>query len=311
MTRHRLQLPAFRSIGSQAGLIAACLSACLPGIGPRESLVDGPRILAVIAEPPEAAPGEEVSYQVLVVTKDGTATDASVSWEFCAAPKPLGENAPVSEACLGDAVVPIGASIAPVKALTPLDACAVFGPDTPPGGFRPRDPDATGGYFLPLRLGAFDLVAFGLERIRCNLANAPIEAAQEFASGYVPNRNPKQLPLRLTMAGTDTALGAIPAGASVALEVGWNAAEAEGYLAYEPNLQRVVSRREALAVAWFVTAGSVDSDVTGRTESDAGTNATNVWHAPTAPGVVHLWTVLRDSRGGSSAASYELVVSAP
>jgi len=26
---------------------------------------------------------------------------------------------------------------------------------------------------------------------------------------------------------------------------------------------------------------------------------------------VHLWTVLRDSRGGSSAASYELVVSAP
>ena len=37
--------------------------------------------------------------------------------------------------------------------------------------------------------------------------------------------------------------------------------------------------------------------------------ADNVWVAPSAAGPVHLWLVLRDSRGGVDFAEYELDVS--
>ena len=34
-----------------------------------------------------------------------------------------------------------------------------------------------------------------------------------------------------------------------------------------------------------------------------GTRATNTWRAPSSAGVVYLWAVLRDSRGGLSRSS--------
>ena len=76
--------------GSRYALgIALAVSSCLPTSTERESLVSGPRILAVVAEPPEVAPGEKVTYKALVARPDGTAKDAQVAWEYCVAPKPL------------------------------------------------------------------------------------------------------------------------------------------------------------------------------------------------------------------------------
>lgn len=284
---------------------------CLPAARVRESFVDGPRILAVTAEPPEASPGEEVAYQALVVTPAGTVTETPVAWEFCVAPTSMTETAGVTEACLGQGLVPIGVGVGAVLGTTPLDACSAFGPDAPPGIAPRRQGDSTGGFFQPIRLGALQLVAVGLERIRCGLVNAPADAQLEFADRYVANMNPKQRPLVVRVAGAALELGAVPAGASLELEVGWDASEAEGYVSYEPHLQRVIVRREALVVAWFITGGELPVDVTGRAEDDLETTARTLWRAPAVPGVVHLWTVLRDSRGGSSAAAYELLVVTP
>lgn len=81
------------------------------------------------------------------------------------------------------------------------------------------------------------------------------------------------------------ALDGMPSSARVALRVGWS----------------------AMRVSWFATGGTFDADKTGRAEDDPATTSDNLWTAP-SPGVVHLWIVLRDSRGGVDWASYDLVV---
>ncbi|MDI1442810.1 hypothetical protein [Polyangium sp. 6x1] len=284
------------------------VAGCLPAESERESLVSGPRILAVRSEPPESIPGAPVVYEALVVTPDGDLQGASVQWAFCAAPKPLTENASVSAACLGEAVRPIvGASVS-VTAATPTDACSLFGPETPPGGFRPRDPDATGGFYQPVRVQAMERTAFVLERITCNLPNAPLDVAVELARRHVPNRNPKLLPLRAFVNGAPAPLDALPAGADVRFEVGWGAEDAEVYPAFDPKKQAIVEHREALRVSWYATAGMFESDVTGRAAEDMETTTANVWSAPEAPSRVFMWLVLRDGRGGTDFAEYLLDV---
>jgi hypothetical protein len=87
---------------------------------------------------------------------------------------------------------------------------------------------------------------------------------------------------------------------------------AERYAGYDLESQSIVDRREAMAVAWFATAGAFDEDRTGRDSSDVTPSSDNGWTAPTQPGIVHMWVVLRDDRGGTGWAEYALdVASSP
>jgi len=63
-----------------------------------------------------------------------------------------------------------------------------------------------------------------------------------------------------------------------------------------------------MRVSWYVNAGTLDTQSTGRTEDDWELTAQNHWTAPEASGTFALWVVLRDSRGGVDFASYELAV---
>jgi hypothetical protein len=294
-----------------SAILALSLAAagCAPEFEERESLVTGPRILAVRGDPPESKPGESASYTALLATPDGPPEGASVRWAFCAAPKPLTENNAVSAECLRGAVRPIGTASS-VTAVTPPDACALFGPDTPPGDFRPRDPDITGGFYQPVRAEALERVAFGMERIGCNLPNAPLEAAVELAERYVPNRNPSLRPLTATVDGAAVPLDRLPAGADVLFEVGWKGEDFEEYPAFDPGSQTIVDRREALRAFWYATAGEFESDVTGRSEEETQTSTSNRWRAPALGARVFLWLVLRDSRGGTAFTTHELTIAA-
>jgi hypothetical protein len=73
---------------------------------------------------------------------------------------------------------------------------------------------------------------------------------------------------------------------------------AESYVYYDPLARNLVERREAMRVAWFSGAGSFTDDHTGRREDEVETFSDGEWTAPNEAGPVHLWTVLRDSRGG-------------
>lgn len=293
-------------------VLLAAIAACIPQLGPNDALITSTRILAVREDPAEATPGTKVTFTAFVAGPDGTVTDADVGWSFCTAPLPLTEDNIVSNACLGSSsLVPAGAG-SPVAASTPSDGCSVFGPDVSSSGLRPAAPDSTGGYYQPLRadLAGTDS-AVELVRIHCDLANADAAEATAFAKAYTLNQNPTLQPLTATVDGNPTSLTAIPAGARAILEASWPASSAETFAYFDAVSQTVTTQRESMQVAWYTSAGSLDTESTGRASDDMTTTTDDGWDAPGSAGTVHLWVVLRDSRGGVDFAETDVTVVSP
>jgi hypothetical protein len=292
-------------------LITLAVAGCAPDFGQLASLVTEPRVLAVRGEPAEVRPGQDVMFTTLVVSPDGTDAAPQLAWSLCLTPKPLDENNVVASGCLGggDGIMPVG-DPAPMQTINvPLNACGLFGPDPPPSKpgeppLRPRDPDVSGGFYQPVRVERDKLTGFGLERITCNLASAGADIAIQFAMSYHPNTNPTLM----TPLGSSTAFDAIPAGSKVTFTAAWTPESVETYPVYDVVAQNIIDHREAMRVSWFATAGSFEHEVTGRTEDETETSSDNVWTAPAQAGVVHLWLVLRDSRGGIAFAGQDLGV---
>ena len=294
--------------------VVGCVAGCKPDFGTPVSLVTERRILAVRAEPPEVRPTQSAMFTAIVVSPDGTIASPAIDWSLCLTPKPLDENNVVATACLSDSgVMPVASATPSTMATVPASACALFGPDPPPQmmgqpPLRPRDPDVTGGYYQPLRLRDGDSAGFALERVTCDLAQAGADLAVEYGMTYHANTNPSLQPLTATANGAAIALTALPAGAAIDFSVGWPADAVESFPVFDINAAALVTHRESMRVAWFASAGSFVHDVTGRDEGDDATTTDNVWTAPSTPGAVHLWVVLRDSRGGVDFAAYELMV---
>ncbi|HEX4422970.1 MAG TPA: hypothetical protein VH165_33870 [Kofleriaceae bacterium] len=279
-----------------AGLAGyAGLTGCDAALDQRLAIIDQPRVLAVIAEPAEVKPGGTVSYRAVIASPDGPPNDPpddpaddAPSWAFCTAPKPPTEDNSVSAACLvAKNLMPLGTAPT-VSAALPSNGCLQFGPETPPGNFRPRDADSTGGYYQPVRVDAGDLLAFGLTRITCHLATAPAIVAHDYDLQYAANRNPTLDPPVVPGAAADT---------DVTLTASWPAEAAESYLFYDPLSQTLVTRREAMRLSWFATGGTLAVDASAVDEDDPATAVSTTWHTPAA-GPATVWFVLRDSRGG-------------
>lgn len=224
-------------VRSRLALGAVLVVGCVPDLDTDESTVAAPRVLAVAAEPAEAAPGQPVQYRALVADATGTIADAAPSWFHCLAQKPLAELGPVSPACLqGDSgkLAPIGDGPT-VMARLPTDACALFGPnppppvdDQPPG--RPVDADETGGYKLPVLLGlGAQKVTLYEQRIQCGLAGVSPDVSLSYATRYHRNQNPTVQTLAVVQPdGSVHPLGQgepleVSVGAQLTLEVAWPA----------------------------------------------------------------------------------------
>lgn len=304
----RLQRLAALRAGSLTA--AACLlCACAPDLGASGSLIASATIVAVRADPAEAKPGAAVTFTALVASPSASVGSPQIVWDFCSAPRPLTTDDVVSPACVeGTSLVAAGQG-ASITANTPVDGCSLFGPDTAAEGLRPVDPDATGGYYQPLiaELPRSDTTV-DLVRITCDLAGASAATVTAFAAAYVPNANPQLLPLTATIGGAPASLASVPAGGRVKLEASWPSASAQTYAYYDAASDTITMQREALSVAWYSSAGALDSESTGRAAGDLATTSDNGYTAPSAAGIVHLWIVLRDSRGGVDFATYQLDV---
>jgi hypothetical protein len=321
----RISLPtlSLASLLITAGLIGA---GCKPDLGAPISLVSGPRLLAIRGMPPEVAESGAVAYDALAVDVTGTVFAPAIGWAQCLAPNPPANGNDVSSACLG---IADDAGPAPTFTATlPADDCTLFGPETPPPKkgqppTRPADADTTGGYYQPIRAvwssDAGDLPSFALERILCRLANAPVDAAGQYASNYVPNTNPQLADLLLDPAGAATPLfsagqtapptpGVVGAGQKLTLQADWNPASQETFLVWDVVALSLVMQTESLRLSWFATAGQFEHDATGRSATETESFTENTWTAPTTAGPVHLWIVLRDNRGGIDFAEAEIDV---
>jgi len=304
---------------------AGLAGGCKPDIGSPPSLVAGPQMLAIRQTPPEVRPGATATFESLIGDPGGT-LPIDVAWTLCTTPKPPSETNNVSEACvtMPDSDVPVPGQ---VTLSLPSNACALFGPDPPPvtPPVRPRDPDATGGYYVPVRADTqaadgTDLLAFAFERIQCNLANAPADVARLYNVMYVPNvapsiadvvLDPDGAPASVLAANGAPAQGlTVASGATITLRLGWTPESAETYVRYDSTSRALITPREGLRVSWFATAGKYAHDRTGRTGDELDVTSDDVWTAPlvSQPTPVHFWVVLRDDRGGVDFTSFDLNV---
>ena len=291
---------------------AWCVS-CRPTLDDRLWLVPRPQIIGLKAAPPEARPGMAVTFEVVALDPAGPADTSPTTWAFCSVPKPPAEANVVAPACLTPATP--DATGNPVALMIPTDACALFGPDPPqpsPGAppTRPRDPDATGGYYQPLTIALAGSLAVGLERVTCDLPAASLSVARQFLATYRPNQNPTIAGLQFLVEGTDVDPGAIPAGADVTLELSWSGGSAETFALFDQRSASVVEAQEDLTTSWYVTGGTLDRAATA-TSDPAVLSATAIWTAPRASGTVQLAVLLRDSRGGMDVAEATLGVTGP
>ena len=207
----------------------------------------------------------------------------------------------MATACLGP--LEAGARGLAAALRLPPDGCSRFGPIGAPGVERARDPDLTGGYYQPIRARYSGSDVFTLERLRCPLAQASLQLAQEYARRYVPNTNP-----RITSLSSSAPLEAVSAGAEVELELDWDGPSAEEFPALDLAAQSLVSQREQLTTSWLTTGGALAQAHTAA----AGLSSRVRWTAPAAAGSVYIWAVLRDSRGGLAWSSLRIeVVEAP
>jgi hypothetical protein len=303
---------------------AGVLAGCKPDLGAPPSLVVGPRVLAVRGNPPEAKQsGDPVTYDTLIVDVDGRVTAPSIGWALCKEPHPPAESNIVSSQCLQ---IPDDTSGESFTAPIPGDACTNFGPLPSMPGARPADPDVTGGYYQPVRAvwhaDSGDETAFALERVLCNIGSiAPTDISGMYATDYKPNNNPTIATAVLDPGAAGTPLftagqmtppppASVPAGQPITLEVSWTDDAAESFLVYDITSHTLMTQGESLRLSWFATGGVFEHDRTGRsgTETDAFTSTQNGWIAPTTPGLVHLWFVLRDSRGGVDFAEAQIDV---
>jgi hypothetical protein len=284
--------------------LVLALAGCEDALDQRLAIVDHRRFLAITSDPAEVRPGGTATLTALLAGPEGPLTSIP-TWSLCDAPKPPTVDNAVADGCVEDQVTPLG-DAASITVTIPMDACRTFGPDVASAGFRPRDPDPTGGYYQPIRaaIPSIDL-AFGFTRITCNLANAPGDVAQQYKTTYVPNATPMLLPL--TIDGAPAASASVAPDQDVTLSVGWPSDSVEYYLYYDQTSQTLTTRREAMRVSWFATGGSLADDASAVAESDSSSTVSTTWHTPTA-GPAYLWLVLRDSRGGLATATYAVTV---
>jgi hypothetical protein len=268
-------------------LISVHLSAsCLSESDEIDNQVSGPQVLAIRASPPEAHPGDPVTFDALVA--DDSAQITVLSWSFCSAPRVTSQSISVNEVCLDDATALTSIGVGDSQSTSiPSSACITFGPDAPPG-VMPTPPDDTGGYYQPVVVTGASATAVGFARVMCDLANATQRASITFSSQYNANNNPQ-------IAGVSSQ---VQTNGDVQLWAWWDASSAESYVSFEPSTQSILPRRESMEVTWWATSGTLTTPRTFISEQDAGmiTQATTMLVNASNTGTV--WVVLRDARGG-------------
>jgi hypothetical protein len=246
---------------------AALAAGCTPSF-PRYSRVHSLSVLAIVAEPPEIAPGEATRVSALAVDADGR--PVALAWAACALPPPAGEL--VDRRCVeeeeGDLLVPFGAGEAGDFTLPPIEEGAL--------GL----PDATGGVYYPIRLTA----QAGAERVvaiyRLRVAGAGVRNHNPTLDGLFAEGKPLEE-------------GAVVrAGAPITLSP--RVAGSEIYLGYDLEAGSLAAKREQLRLSWFSTDGEFAEDHTGSDMPD------NTWTPACAREAIDLWLVARDERGGAA-----------
>jgi len=305
-------------------LLVASLVGCANDFA-EYSVVDGFRLLAIAADRPALAPGEQTTVSALVTTK---APDDKVSYRWSWCPYTTGAaggfRCAVTEAELAQALSALSDGAAPAvrydlgreptatiaHAIPPSAlkaACAALRARQIPGFTEP--PDCEEHLEITVRLEVSDPSGARIDGVKT------IDLRYEAAGADVaesPNENPRLTELTIgrdgvfALVASDDEPPALKRDTSVDLRVAVASDASQPYRTRPPDGSGAESRDESLTFSWFVEAGSIDDDRTGflpgeRSLADA---VKNTWTTPRrtdfAADHVRLYVVLRDNRGGVS-----------
>lgn len=320
------------------GLAAVLLaSGCLSTNFDPPYLVKGPRILNIVAEPPEVAFGSDVRFEALVVDAEGnslvTAPAVELRFMVCMSAREvlsasgLGFGLDLDDNCDegGDDLVRLetGGDLPPGVARLPgesfqrlLEDLMQLGMGGGTGGGAPIDPDRIATLIqvianvgVPLRM-RLEVWREG-ERILTGFKRFAIAQRE----GLTTNPPPPRFAVGdrwLTARGVGDARTCVPedggdvpvvlAGSEVTLgpdpdEEPW--LETYPVVALDASMQL---NEESAYYSWFSTGGAFSDSITQRPERDV------TWTAPDEPGRYPLWLVVRDGHLGSSYCRAEIEV---
>lgn len=295
--------------------LAWALAGCVSGPDFSEpSLVDRPRVLAVVADPPEVAPGEGSELSVLLAGFDDEPFE--VTWTACGAFSTMVGGAQFDDqdrqaGCAGEFAVPLGTGM---RATLPGAATATL--------FDNLDVvQAVLGGELPIDVGGVvrDQVGISLTvELQVETENRVYRATKAVIVNQARQHTNPPLP-RFSIDGTgleassddpfrcvtdDGRAPSVTAGEEVTLAP-FVSGEEEAWL--EPyrvlTLQGEVEDRDERAFySWYADAGEMTEEITKSPLRN------NLWRTPGEPGCHRLWLVVRDGHGGTSACTTPVAV---
>ncbi len=313
--------------GSEAGWglsVVLALVGCTGSLDPSE-IVKTPRVLAVVAEPPESAPGTDIAVDAMISVPAEAPRPLALRWRACldAASVLRDTGLPVEvpgrpecqEATLAEGVsfVVEGAR---TRAL--FDALASFAPLL---GARAALLDlvlSTVGVAFEVELEVLD--ATGRVRVSAYKRVALTGRASPTTNPPPPRfRLDDALEIvpdgRFTCRAADGRTPRLRAGAEVPLEPllpdGSGFGDGDSAMAREPWLETfpvfdytggLTQGEEGAYYAWFATGGRLGEAITARPER--GTR----WTTPEEPGPASLWLVVRDGHLGTSACRLDVTL---
>lgn len=278
-------------------LLAAALlvAGCGADFDPSSYLAPGKlRVLGVVAEPPQAAPGETVT--MTVITPD---TDADFEWTICTQPPPPGSSA-VDELCLvadmGDFLVPV-AGTGPVNQVTmPADV------DMTKLGI----PDASGGLYVPVRIRATkgDQVLDTVYGLRLTIPQLPVNHNPVIESVQRVVEPLDAMPMDTVELSTDPN-DPTPVTSrtqpTFRLTLTDDSYEVYPQITGAPPNVMITMTTEQPRFFWFANTGVFSEDTTGQEFPDTRLQLDDTKHHSSQIGQnVDLWVVVHDDRGGAA-----------
>ena len=287
------------------------VSACEGNDFAPPSIVVAPRLVAVVADPPVAAPGTDIRLTPLVAAP-GVDPDVSLEWSaalgtralaLAAGQETVGEDAAETPLSVEDGVatIPGEATQAAIEALLTIVG------------------DATPGTAEDVVRLVYETVGL-VVTIRVVMRDADGEIAMEGFKRVLlmpsPAASTNPPPPRFAIDGAwvsardgadpfgcvpEAELPMVRAGVEVTLEPEGDEAWLETFPALDLD-GRLVEGTEAAYYSWFSTAGDFRLDVT------RAPNRQTVWTSPQTPGTVPIWLVVRDGHLGTSACRAEVAV---
>jgi hypothetical protein len=271
----------------KAVFAVALLLSCQSPFDPA-SYVQGLRVLAVKAQPPEVPPGQMTNLTALAIDTNGGVVNGT--WTACTEAALPGYGA-VNPDCVTHDSAPY---------LTPLGTGLSMSVDLPqvdPNTFAP--PDASGGLYLPIRF-------------RAQSASNRVDSIYHFRlqGGMPANNNPTLTGVFVVPAsGSPMALDEaapleVHANDQITMRATFSDDSAEMYQVVVSGHTETVT--ELLRVSWFSTGGSWTEPITGQDRPDT------VWRAdtnvPPVGSTIDIYVVGRDERGGTDFLHRSLVL---